>query len=42
LSDVTTEFDYAAAQDFGTALLLGALLGIEREKRKQRVNAQGA
>jgi uncharacterized membrane protein (DUF4010 family) len=36
LSDVTTEFDYAAAQDFGTALLLGALLGIEREKRNMR------
>ena len=36
MSDVTTEFDYAAAQDFGTALLLGALLGIEREKRNMR------
>ncbi len=29
-------FDFAVAQDFGTALLLGALLGIEREKRNTR------
>ncbi len=36
MSLVTTDFDYAAAQDFGTALLLGALLGIEREKRNMR------
>lgn len=33
---MTNGFDYAAAQDFGTALLLGALLGIEREKRNMR------
>ncbi|MBL8730650.1 MAG: MgtC/SapB family protein [Planctomycetes bacterium] len=30
------EFDFALAQDFGTALLLGGLLGIEREKRNTR------
>ena len=27
------ELDWSSAQDFGTALLLGALLGVEREKR---------
>lgn len=30
------EFDFAVARDFGTALLLGGLLGIEREKRNTR------
>lgn len=30
------EFDFAVARDFGTALLLGGLLGIEREKRNAR------
>lgn len=30
------EFDFTLAQDFGTALLLGGLLGIEREKRNTR------
>jgi uncharacterized membrane protein (DUF4010 family) len=33
---VTTEFDFAVAQNFGTALLLGGLIGIEREKRNVR------
>jgi len=33
---VQNEFDFALAQDFGTALLLGGLLGIEREKRNTR------
>jgi uncharacterized membrane protein (DUF4010 family) len=33
---VTTELDLATAYDFGNALLLGALLGIEREKRNMR------
>ncbi len=33
---MTQDFDYTVAQDFGTALLLGALLGIEREKRNVR------
>jgi uncharacterized membrane protein (DUF4010 family) len=31
---VTSSFDYEIASDFGIALLIGALLGIEREKRK--------
>jgi uncharacterized membrane protein (DUF4010 family) len=30
------DLDLATARDFGTALLLGALLGIEREKRNER------
>lgn len=30
------EIDFDTARDFGTALLLGALLGIEREKRNAR------
>ncbi|MFY9341776.1 MAG: MgtC/SapB family protein [Planctomycetota bacterium] len=30
------DFDLDVAQDFGTALLLGALLGVEREKRNMR------
>ncbi len=30
---VIAELDWSSAQDFGTALLLGALLGVEREKR---------
>lgn len=33
---MTSELDLATAQDFGNALLLGALLGIEREKRNLR------
>jgi uncharacterized membrane protein (DUF4010 family) len=33
---VQNGFDFAVAQDFGTALLLGGLLGIEREKRNTR------
>lgn len=33
---MTNEFDFAIARDFGTALLLGALLGVEREKRNVR------
>ena len=33
---MTTELDLATAYDFGNALLLGALLGIEREKRNMR------
>ncbi len=33
---MTTEFDLALARDFGTALLLGALIGIEREKHNER------
>jgi uncharacterized membrane protein (DUF4010 family) len=33
---VANEFDYDVAWDFGTALLLGALIGIEREKRNER------
>jgi uncharacterized membrane protein (DUF4010 family) len=33
---VLAEFDFAVARDFGTALLLGGLLGIEREKRNTR------
>lgn len=33
---MTNEFDFTIAQNFGTALLLGALLGIEREKRNNR------
>lgn len=33
---MTNDFDFAVARDFGTALLLGALLGIEREKRNVR------
>jgi uncharacterized membrane protein (DUF4010 family) len=33
---VPLEFDFAIAGDFGTALLLGALLGVERENRKMR------
>lgn len=33
---MTLPFDFAVAGDFGTALLLGALLGIEREKRNMR------
>jgi uncharacterized membrane protein (DUF4010 family) len=33
LADVFAELDWAAAQDFGTALLLGMVLGVEREKR---------
>lgn len=32
----TNGLDATAVQDFGTALLLGALLGIEREKRNMR------
>ncbi|MFN9277214.1 MAG: MgtC/SapB family protein [Planctomycetota bacterium] len=32
----TTGIDATTVQDFGTALLLGALLGIEREKRNMR------
>lgn len=32
----TNGLDAATVQDFGTALLLGALLGIEREKRNMR------
>ena len=31
-----TGFDLSLARDFGTALLLGALIGVEREKRNQR------
>ncbi len=30
------EFDFELARDFGTALLLGGLIGIEREKRNTR------
>ncbi|MBL9076632.1 MAG: MgtC/SapB family protein [Planctomycetes bacterium] len=30
------DFDFSLARDFGTALLLGALVGIEREKRNTR------
>ncbi len=30
------EFDFASAADFGTALALGALIGLEREQRKRR------
>jgi uncharacterized membrane protein (DUF4010 family) len=33
---VLASLDYATARDFGTALLLGALLGIERERRNAR------
>lgn len=33
---VSNEFDFDVARDFGTALLLGALMGIEREKRNIR------
>ncbi|MBL8755066.1 MAG: MgtC/SapB family protein [Planctomycetes bacterium] len=33
---MTQAFSFAVAQDFGTALLLGALLGLEREKRNVR------
>jgi len=33
---VLLEIDFATASDFGTALLLGALLGVEREKRNER------
>lgn len=33
---MTSDFDFALARDFGTALLLGALVGIEREKRNLR------
>jgi uncharacterized membrane protein (DUF4010 family) len=33
---VIAQFDFALARDFGTALLLGALIGIEREKRNVR------
>ncbi len=33
---VLAEMDFVTARDFGTALLLGALLGIEREKRNAR------
>jgi len=33
---VQNGFDFVVAQDFGTALLLGGLLGIEREKRNTR------
>jgi uncharacterized membrane protein (DUF4010 family) len=29
-----SELDFAAVENFGTALLIGALIGIEREKRK--------
>ena len=36
LPPVTGDFDFEIARDFGTALLLGALLGIEREKRNVR------
>jgi uncharacterized membrane protein (DUF4010 family) len=33
---VTNGFDFRIALDFGTALMLGALLGLEREQRKRR------
>lgn len=33
LAAVIADLDWQTAQDFGTALLLGALLGVEREKR---------
>ena len=33
---MSNELDFALVRDFGTALLLGALLGIEREKRNTR------
>lgn len=34
-------FDISAVQDFSTALLIGALIGIEREKRKSSENEPG-
>lgn len=34
MTPVPEEFPFAVVRDFGTALLLGGLLGIEREKRK--------
>ncbi len=33
---MANDFDLAVAQDFGTALLLGALIGVEREKKNMR------
>ena len=39
---MTSEFDFGLARDFGTALLLGALIGIEREKRNMREGSGNA